>query len=357
MYLINGNFLFRNLTGIERFSYEICKSLDNYLSPNDDFAIYVPKNSKTIPSFKNIKIINSEIEIKRVPQWDIKIFGKACKKLNATGINFSNTAPLGKQCGFCFIHDIYPALYKKDFTSLKDKLIRFYSCFQYKNIIKNSKKVFTVSEFSKSQILNKYKILENKIDVIPNGWDHFNKIEIDNSIFSNFPMLTEKDYFFTLGSLQKRKNLKWIANYAANHKEDFFAISGKPISGMVSDDLEKLKTLKNVIFLGYISDGQVKALMKNCKAFVFPSYYEGFGIPPLEALSVGAKIIVSNSACLPEIYSNAAYYIDANNTDCNLNEIIKKQIDKNSIDEVLSTYTYDKAAQKLYNILTHFEDN
>ena len=114
-----------------------------------------------------------------------------------------------------------------------------------------------------------------------------------------------------------------------------------------------MQTLPNVKLLGYVTDSQVKWLMKNCKAFVFPSYYEGFGIPPLEALSVGAKIIVGNSASLPEIYKTSAAYIDPYNPDCDLSELLSKlPSDCNQIsDAVLKEYTYDKAAQKLYNIL------
>lgn len=67
--------------------------------------------------------------------------------------------------------------------------------------------------------------------------------------------------------------------------------------------------------------------MQKCKAFVFPSYYEGFGIPPLEALSCGTKIIVSNASCLPEIYADTAYYIDPDNPNVNLNELLSKKIE------------------------------
>ena len=150
-------------------------------------------------------------------------------------------------------------------------------------------------------------------------------------------------------SLQKRKNLKWIANYAANHPNDFFAISGKQISGMVSDDLEILKTLKNVIFLGYVSDGQVKALMQNCKAFVFPSYYEGFGIPPLEALSVGAKIIISDIPSLKEIYKDCAYFINPDDTNINLEDLLKIQVSPPQ--KILEYYSYENAAKMFYKEL------
>ena len=208
--------------------------------------------------------------------------------------------------------------------------------------------VLTVSDFSKEQIQKVYGVEDARIDVIPNGWEHFESVEpISPSDIDNF--LIPGTFYFTLGSLQKRKNLGWIARYAESHPEEKFAISGKSVSGFVSGDIANLKNLPNVKLLGYVSDGHVKWLMQNCKAFVFPSYYEGFGIPPLEALSVGAKIIVGNAASLPEIYKGTALYIDPYSTDCTIKELLKKKTD--APDMVLSEYTYDKAAKKLYNVL------
>lgn len=350
MLIINGAFLCRPVTGIERFSIEICKKLDFYLN-KDEMEIYIPHNVKNIPTFSNIKITVSDKDCKSFPVWDHFTFSKYVRKNNSESLCFSNLTPLFNP-GYVFIHDIYAKLYPEDFTSLKDKLRRFYMCWMYHHSIKKGKHIFTVSEFSKNQICKTYKISECKVSVIPNGWDHFESVELDNSIFDKYNILKKNDYFFTLGSLQKRKNLKWILEYAKSHPTEFFAISGKQINGMVTNELSELNTLNNVIFVGYVSDSQVKALMKNCKAFVFPSYYEGFGIPPLEALSVGAKIIVSDIPCLKEIYKDCAYYINPDNSNCDLNEILKNKVD--FPEKILDEYTYDKAAKKLYNILLKF---
>ncbi len=347
--LINGNFLNRNLTGIERFSWETCKRLDGLITEQDHFSILVSANPKVIPEFKNIKVIRSKKIIKNFPFWDLIEFPKFCKKNGAVGLNFSNTAPLGKRCGYAFLHDIYAKAFPNDFSSLKDKLVRAYSLLNYRNIAKNAKILFTVSEFSKKQISEIYKISPKKICVIPNGWDHFVSVEEDEHIFEKFPSLKKGSFYFTLGSLSKRKNLAWICEYAKNHPDENFAVSGKAISGLVPEELKDLKTLKNVTLLGYVSDGEVKSLMKNCKSFVFPSYYEGFGIPPLEALSVGAKIIVSKAASLPEIYKDTAYYILPDNTNIQLDELLKEKTA--APDEILKKYTYDAAAQKLLEIL------
>ena len=351
-YLINSNFLCRNLTGIERFAFETCKRLDLLLQPEDDIRIIIPSNAKTVPEYKNIKIVKTNKQLKSFPLWDLFQFAHWCRRFKATGINFSNTAPLGRSCGISFIHDIYAKQYPQDFVSKKEKLVRLYSCFNYRNIARNAKKVLTVSDFSKEQIQKIYKTKETNIEVIPNGWEHFQNVKYEPPADSE-GFLTPGTFYFTLGSLQKRKNLGWIAKYAVAHPKEKFAISGKAVSGFVSGDISVLKTLPNIKLLGYVTDSQVKWLMKNCKAFVFPSYYEGFGIPPLEALSVGAKIIVGNAASLPEIYQDSAVYIDPYNIDCNLEDLILHYPSNcnQAAQVVLNEYTYDKAAQKLYNIL------
>ncbi|MBQ9281254.1 MAG: glycosyltransferase family 4 protein [Treponema sp.] len=358
MILINGNFLCRNLTGIERFAFETCRQLDLLLSEKKEsglnVSILIPPNARIFPDFTNIHPIVSKTALKSFPKWDMITVKKEAERNKAIPLNFSNTAPLGKNCGISFLHDIYAKDFPEDFVTLKDRLIRIYSCFHYRNIAKNALCILTVSEFSKHQILNAYPTDESKIHVLPNGWEHFNTVQEDPSIFDRVPQLSEKKFFFTLGSLQKRKNLRWILDYASKNPEQIFAISGKPIGGMQSGELSDLKKLSNIVFLGYVSDGEVKALMKNCAAFVFPSYYEGFGIPPLEALSTGAKIIVSDSASLPEIYGEAAAYINPYNTDCSLLELSEKTVSKEAVEKVLKKYTYRNAAERLYEILVQY---
>ncbi len=349
MILINGNFLCRNLTGIERFAWEILAQLDGLLQNGEEIALLVPKNARKIPEYKNIRLIHDEKELTSFPRWDLFYFRKRCRQLHADGLNFSNTAPLGCKIGYAFIHDIYAKDFPEDFTTRRDKLIKLYCRLNYWNIACHAKKVLTVSEFTKERIKARYHTKADKIEVIPNGWDHFSKTGSDDRIFERFPVLKQKPFYFTLGSLQKRKNLKWILEYARKHPDENFAISGKTIGGMHTGEISDLSSLSNVTMLGYVTDEEVKSLMKACSAFVFPSYYEGFGIPPLEALSTGAKIIVAKAASLPEIYKDAAVYIDPFDTDTELAELIKKRTADASA--VLETFTYKKSAEKLRSVL------
>ncbi len=339
-FTVNGYFLCRNITGIERFSIEILYQLDKII-PQDYIAIYIPKNAKFIPDFKNIKIIISEYELSSFWKWTQFTFAKYVKKSKTIAINFANECPLIAP-GITFIHDIYCKLYPNDFKSFRDRLVKIYSCTNYSIAAHKSQKVLTVSNFSKMQICSTYKIAESKVAVIPNGWDHFEKVEPDFNIINNNPLL-QNDFYFTLGSLSKRKNLKWIVDYASKHLNENFAISGATIKSLIPPELARIKELPNVVLLGYVSDSEVKALMSKCKAFIFPSYYEGFGIPPLEALSTGAKVIISNSASLPEIFKSSAYYINPEDSNVSLDDLLKESVSEPK--EILDFYTYENAAK------------
>ena len=100
-----------------------------------------------------------------------------------------------------------------------------------------------------------------------------------------------------------------------------FAIAG---GGSLEAEAKRLglANLPNVVYLGYVSDGEAKALMHHCKAFLFPTLYEGFGIPPLEAVACGApRIYVSDTPCMREIYGDCAGYIDLKTNRCYVDDV------------------------------------
>lgn len=96
--LINGNFLCRFLTGIERFAREVLKQPDELMTSEDDFSIYIPSNAKIFPEFKKIKPVISDKGIKSFPFLDMGVFARAVKKSRKLALNFLNTAPYVKNC-------------------------------------------------------------------------------------------------------------------------------------------------------------------------------------------------------------------------------------------------------------------
>jgi len=347
MILINGDFLCRRLTGIERYAYEITYRLDK-LSNQGEIAIVIPSFVENIPDYKNLEIIKLKKKSKSNIRWQmltLQSFLLIHRKY--TILEFGNTClPLAP--GIIFLHDIYCEFFPEDFTSRRDKFTRFYSRIQYRFIAYLAKKIVTVSEYSKNEIVKTFKIKPSKISVIYSSADHMRSINADISIFDDFPVLSEKPFYFSLGSLSKRKNLQWILKYAAVHPETLFAISGTSLSTVKVDELDTGMP-QNIILLDYLDDSKVKALMEKCKAFILPSYYEGFGLTPLEALSCGAQVIVAKVASLPEIYGNTAHYIDPYNIDIDLDELLGESVERP--DGILAKYSYDTAAEQVYKLI------
>jgi len=349
--LINGDFLCRRLTGIERYAYEITRRLDK-ISAKDEIAIVIPSFVENIPNYKNLEIVRLEKKSKSNIRWQmLTLQGFLLTHRKYTILEFGNCC-LPFAPGIVFLHDIYCEFFPEDFVSKRDKFTRLYSRIQYCFIARLAKKIATVSEYSKNEISKTFKIDPSRINVIYSSADHIRDINADESIFEQFPMLNKNQFYFSLGSLSKRKNIKWILEYAVKHPESVFAISGTSLSTVKVNELDG-GIPKNIILLGYLNDPKVKALMTQCKAFILPSYYEGFGLTPLEALSCGARIIIAKAASLPEIYGNTAHYIDPFNTDVDLDALLSEPVDKP--DAVIAKYSYDTSAEKVYNLIKDFK--
>ena len=350
--LINGYFLCRRLTGIERYAIEITKRLDIISMPGE-VSIIIPSNCKNVPNYKNITII---LYKKIIPHilWQmvfLQIFLFNNKKY--TILDFSNIC-LPFFPGIIFLHDIYCEYFPEDFSGFKENIIRIYNRLQYRLISKKAKKIITVSNFTRNQISENFNVNRKKITVIYSSWEHYKNIIADYTIFDDYSNLIKGNYFFLMGSLSKRKNLKWIIEYAKKYSESIFVISGISLNVVKVKELNK-SIPNNILMPGYLEDTKVKALMENCKAFILPSYYEGFGLTPLEALSCGAQIIVSNSSSLPEIFGNTAHYINPFDTNINLDELLLLPVDKP--DDILNKYSYNKAAEQVYKIIQDFKND
>jgi glycosyltransferase involved in cell wall biosynthesis len=346
--LINGDFFCRRLTGIERYAYEITIRLDSISRPNE-IAIIIPRNAENIPEFKNLSVIRLPGKIKSHLWWQmitLQFFLMTHKEYLI--LEFGNTC-LPFAPGIVFLHDIYCEFFPEDFISLRDRIIRIYNRRQYRLISKKAKKIITVSYFTRNQVAEKFGVKMEKISVIYSSWEHFKVIQADYAVFGEHPLLKKGEYFFSLGSLSKRKNIKWIIDYAKKNQDAIFAISGTGLSTVKADELNDISALKNLILLGYLDDSAIKALMENCKAFLLPSYYEGFGLTPLEALSCGAKAIVANAASLPEIYGDTVHYIDPFNTDVDLDKMLCEPVEKP--DAILKKYSYDTSAKQVYDLI------
>ena len=345
MITINGQFTARRMTGQERFAYETVSELDK-ICQKGDYELVVPKDAINIPDLQNI-------EVKRFG----KLKGSSWEQIflnlyllshrNRTSLNLCSIMPILAP-GIVCIHDLSYKIHPEYITTLYSKISQIWHKIQFHLSWNFSPLILTVSEYSKKQMETIYKVSGYKILVLGNGWEHFKRIKEDNSFLESNHLLEEKPFFFSLGSLAPNKNIKWVLEVAKKHPQYNFFIAGNSNLRAYGEDYKDIDFV-NVKFLGYISDADVKCLMKHCKAFIFPSFFEGFGIPPLEALSVGTKCIVAKTSCLPEIFGDSVYWIDPYDTNINIDNLLAIEVTDSKF--VLNKYLFSRFANTLHSKL------
>lgn len=191
-----------------------------------------------------------------------------------------------------------------------------------KRSIRRADLIVTDSEFSKSEIIKYFPKCEGKIRVVPCGVDleRFHPCDTPERIPEVKKSLEiEGDYFLYLGTIEPRKNLeRLISAYAAFAKKvgdnapKLVLAGGKGwLDKGIYSRVERLGMEKNIIFTKYVPSEDMNPLMCGAVAFVFPSLYEGFGMPPLEAMACGVPVLTSAEASLPEVTGDCAVICDA----------------------------------------------
>ncbi len=339
----------KEIIGVGRYTYEIIREFDKICS-DLDVEVLIPSKSEVIPVFSNIKVKKYGGKKTRKLWGQISFFFYLLK-YHAVGVNLDGKPPLLRPDITCK-HDVTHLLAPKIYIGNSKKRIKAWILH---NIVDFSLKHFakvivTVSEHSSKDISKYYNIDISRIKVIGNAWQHFNRISYDMRIFDKFPVIQLENYFFGLGAQNKNKNFEWIIENAKKYPKNQYVIAGRYYASY--GEILNYKKCNNIIFLGYVSNEELKALMMHCKAFLFPSFYEGFGIPPLEAISVGKDAIVSKSSCLPEIYEDAVYYIDPMNPNVDLCKLMSQyKISNEKKERILEKYSWEKSAKQLKDLI------
>lgn len=329
-YIINGKFLSQNITGVQRYAREIINELDKIVDKGIITLAY-PKNATNLPLLNNIDLI--QIGPFTGNLWEQVSLPLYAKRKKCTVVNLCGPSPILFP-GIVVLHDVTYKAFPETFT----KTFRVWYDIMNRNAIKHSKQIITISRFSESEI-KRYYPTKKTFTIIPNAWQHIQNIVIDESIFDRLD-IKKNDYYFALGSLKPNKNLRWIIEIANRNKDDLFIVAGAINSKVFSDGLNFEKP-NNVRFVGYVSDEEAKALMKYSIAFLFPSTYEGFGIPPLEAIAAGCNsVIVNDIPVMHEIFDESVTYIsgyDLTVIPCN--------------PKVLDKFSWHKSATLLLDVL------
>jgi len=336
--VIDGRHLVGMTGGVQRYLHEILNELDKIASP-DDYEILVPKKLDVKNQYKNIKIIkygnlNGLL-------WEQLCLPFYIWKNKAYGIFPCTIVPLLYPKGIAILHDVMMAKHPELADSFSNPIAKKLLLVNYKIAATHADIIITVSENSKKDIIELYHTNPQNIYIAGNAWQHINRIQYDESWKDTYPQLKSGEFYFSLSANRKQKNFKWIYEMAKRNPHTIFAMAGTQEEWQ----REQEYSAPNIIHMGYISDEVIKSLMHHCKAFLFPSLYEGFGIPPMEALAAGAKIIIANTSCLPEIYQDSAYYIDPNSYDIDLDNLLCQKVAPP--ENVLNRFGWDISAKKI----------
>lgn len=178
--------------------------------------------------------------------------------------------------------------------------------------VKKAKKIITISQSSKNDIIKHYKVPESKVIVVYPGIKENtmkNNKKLDLSTWG-----IKGKYILFVGTLQPRKNVERLIEAFSKLKKDNLQLVIVGKRGWLFEDIltspKKFGVEKSVVFLDFVSDAELPILYENAQCFVMPSLYEGFGLPVLEAMKYGCPAVVSNVSSLPEVGGDAALYFD-----------------------------------------------
>lgn len=338
---IEGKYLMQKQTGVQRYTYEILSALDKIISESDlIFELVIPVNAVIIPVYENIKVVKYGHSRINSRFWLQTSFARYVRKRKAVALCLGNEMPFFYKNSIVQLHDINAITYVK-----KEKvMLKYYYYYCAIHIKKYAGHILTVSKKSRYDIHSQFDVDAERMSIIPCSYEHVHKIVPSTNAIEKYG-LEEKKFFFSVGSpYQPTKNLRWICMEAENYPNQLFVISGRKDRKNRENPI-KYNIPSNVYLIGYASDAEIVELMMKCKAFVFPSLAEGFGIPPMEALAVGAKVIVSDISPLNDIYSESVHYIDPLEYNCNLDELIAEPVA--SKDACLRRFSWDISARCL----------
>jgi len=242
--------------------------------------------------------------------------------------------------------------------------------------IRNAKHIITISEFSKSEIIKFYKISADRITVAYPGYSKIknpafakatagkqsSKFKIEETM-NKFRI--KNKYLIYLGTLQPKKNIERLIGgfslIAKDNPELSLVIAGKKgwLFETIFNKTIELGLEKRVIFTGFVSEEEKQNLLTGSEAFVFPSLYEGFGIPVLEAMDLDVPVVCSKEGSLPEVGGEAAIYCNAYEESSIAGAIGKVlSLKKSEKDEIIrkgknqcKKFSWEKCGQEVLSVL------
>lgn len=301
---INGRFLTQRVTGIQRYARETLSELDQLLGASPPagwrFTLVTPRHTES-PALRHIAC--REVGALSGHAWEQLELPRYTR--DGLLLSFCSTGPLLKKRQIITVHDasVYrvPEAFSFRFRAWYQLMIRW--------VVARAPRTLAVSEFAAAEIVRFFGGERGRISVTTEGWQHLSRHVSDDSVLAEHGLVPGR-YVLAVSSPTPNKNFGLVLRAAAELAADGlqFAIAGAadPRVFAAAEALPHASVKR----LGYVSDAQLKALYEHALCFVFPSKYEGFGIPPLEAMSCGCPVLAADIGAVREVCGDAVTYFD-----------------------------------------------
>lgn len=341
--LVNGRFLTRPSTGVDRFAIELLRA-HALRSPGTPLRALLPAASPPVGSAPpGLRLAQAGRGTGQAwEQFELpRLAG------DAPLINLCNTAPLLRERQLVVIHDAATLANPGNFSLA----FRSWYRLMLATLMRRSRVVASVSRFSADELMRYFGARSRGIEVIHEGGEHILREAADTSVIERLA-LGGRRFVLVVGSQSPNKNLA-AAVEAMKLLDDpnllLVAAGGGNnrvfAAAAVSDP--------RLVSTGYVTDGQLRALYEHAACFVFPSFYEGFGLPPLEAMCCGCPVVASERASMPEVCGEAALYCDPADP-ATLAKQLRRVLDSTALQAELraaghvraATFSWDQAARQ-----------
>jgi glycosyltransferase involved in cell wall biosynthesis len=357
--VVNGRFLTQPLTGVQRYAFEVVRrfpGLIKVIVPGSIAPVYKSIFNTVIIDplgrFVQGGSLGHVWEQVALPRW-----------VGKNGLLWSpcGSGPLKVKNQIVTIHDIAHLEHPEWFNW---RFVRWYR-FLVPRLVQRVQRIVTVSNFTKDRLVVMLNVPPEKISVIPNGVDvRFQPRALEEVAKTrNILGIPSQNYVLSLCSLEPRKNLRQLLkawnNVCQQLPDDvWLVLAGSKGKRGVFQEVLFDKLPPRVYFTGYVPDEYLPALYSGALAFVYVSLYEGFGLPPLEAMACGTPVITSNVTSLPEVVGNAALLVNPYNTEdisSGIYEIVRNGALREELKlkglEWVRQFTWDRTAALTWQVL------
>jgi glycosyltransferase involved in cell wall biosynthesis len=308
--VVNGRFFSQQRTGVQRYGVETLRALDRLLTQRPQYLqrtawqLAVPHDAGDLPLLENFEI--RVLQFLRGHLWEQ--ISLAAFARDAFVINANYSAPLFKRAQVITVHDAsvraHPQTFSRGYRLVNNLLMSV--------LAPRVNTVMTVSRFSADELRIHFGLTRSDVIVGHSGWEHVvDALPPDEDDVLRRHGLVRGEYLLAVGSLKANKNFglipralrllgtaqRWPVAVAGSLQSRVYQSVEAPSEGAMR-------------LLGFVPDEELNVLYRHAAWFIFPSVYEGFGLPPLEAMANGCPVLAARAASIPEIYGDAVLYFD-----------------------------------------------